>query len=101
MGVCVGGGAGVVDGGMAETAMASLISSSYSFQNSADAVNAARSCADNWSIVSLVGVVEGEMAYLCVGGGGGCVCCGGWGGCGWFGGADGCGGGGGDVGGGG
>ena len=73
-GLYVGGLTCVVAGGMADTAMASLISSSYSLHAFADAVSAARSCADNWSIVSLVGVVEGEMACLCVGGGGGCVC---------------------------
>ena len=41
------------------------------------------------------------MAFLCVGGGGGCVCCGGRSGSGWCGGDDVCGGGGSGVGGGG
>ena len=81
--------------------MASLISSSYSFHAFADAFIASRSCGDSWSIVSLVGVVAGEMACLCVGGGGGCVCCGGGSGGGCCGVVDDCGGGGGGDGGGG
>ena len=101
MGRCVGGWAGVVDGGVADAAMASLISSSYSFHAFADAFNASRSCGDSWSIVSLVGVVAGEMACPCVGGGGGCVCCGGGSGGGCCGDVDDCGGGGGGDGGGG
>ena len=44
--------------------MASPSSFSYSFHNLSDAVSAARSCAANWSIVPLVGVVEGEMPSL-------------------------------------
>ena len=81
--------------------MASLISSSYSLHAFADAFIASRSCGDSWSIVSLVGVVEGEMACLCVGGGGGCVCFGGESGGGCCGDVDDCGGGGGGDGGGG
>ena len=75
--------------------MASLISSSYSFHAFADAFSASRSCGDSWSIVSMVGVVAGEMACLCVGGGGGCVCFGGESGGGCCGDVDVCGGGGG------
>ena len=95
VGECVGGWAGVVGDGVADAAMASLISSSYSLHAFADAFSVSRSCGDSWSIVSLVGVVAGETACPFVGGGGGCVCCGGWGGGGCCGDVDGCGAGGG------
>lgn len=44
-----------------DMAMASLISSSNSLHASADAASVVRSCADNWSTVSFVGVVDGGM----------------------------------------
>ncbi len=44
-----------------DMAMASLISSSLSIHAFADAASVVRSCVDNWSTVSFVGIVDIEM----------------------------------------
>ena len=76
-GVCFGVVAGVGDGGVVDISMAFLISSSYSLHAFAEAFSVLRSCVDNWSMMFLGRVVEGEMSCHGVGGSGGCVCCGG------------------------
>ena len=47
-----------------DMAMDSLISSSSSLHASADAASVVRSCADNWSTVSFVGVVDGGIEEM-------------------------------------
>ena len=84
--VCFGVAADVGGGGVVDISMAFLISSSYSLHAFAEAFSVARSFVDNWSMMSLDGIGEGEMSVHIVGGGGGCVCCGGGFGGGWCGG---------------